>query len=327
MVKAQAWLMMSALPWACAVYEPPDTTGSSAGRSEAGTSGVSSTSGASGSSTSGAGVSSAAGGEPGGAGAAPKGEAGSGAGDNGGSATGGSAAVGGTSGVPPILPVAGAAGQADSGEGGAAGDGLGGSAGAGGDATGCEIETRLIVASDTTLDAAKPNTNFGAATQLNVVADGAAASQRSLLRFDLSSIPAGAQLVSASLELQVSSSSNKDQLLELHRVQQAPARPWSEVQATWNKYVSGSPWSAVGGDFSAASASTLVHANTTAGSLLVFDVAGDVAGFVASPQTNFGWLIKDGEDPAGGSAAAVSLAARENATPGARPALAIRYCL
>jgi hypothetical protein len=323
MVKAQAWLILGTMSWACAVYVPPDLS-ARGGAGGAGRAGVGGASGSTGS------VSIAGGGNGGVAGAVGlAGRAGDDAGGRGGAPQGGDAAAPGVGGaiVGEEGGNAGAAGRDAVSDAGARGEPVGGNAGAGGDASGCTSQqARLVASADATIDAAKPNTNVGSVTQLSVAADGAGASQRVLLRFDLSSIPSNAKLLSAALELQVSASSGGDKLLELHRVQQAPVRPWSEPQATWNKYVTGNPWSNLGGDFGAVTASKPVSAAVAPGSVLDFDVALDVGSFLASPATNFGWLLKASQEPAGGSGESVSFAARENATVGARPALVIQYC-
>ncbi len=63
--------------------------------------------------------------------------------------------------------------------------------------------TTFLAAEDTYVDSSKPTTNFGGILTLWV--HGSSPTRRALLRFNLSSIPAGAQISSATLKLYVSS--------------------------------------------------------------------------------------------------------------------------
>lgn len=74
--------------------------------------------------------------------------------------------------------------------------------------------------------------------------------ERTLLRFDLSSIPEDAEIVSATLRLvlnnRVAIPSDYVIQLEIHE----PDKPWVETEATWNNATASVPWDTGGGDYS-----------------------------------------------------------------------------
>jgi PEP-CTERM motif len=140
--------------------------------------------------------------------------------------------------------------------------------------------------------------------------------RRALLRFDLSSIPAGEVVVSASLRL-FETRSVDDHLVHVHRL----LAPWGEGPSNGGTVGSGAPaqvgdatwrwsnfgvteWAQRGGDFVAqSSASTLVGPapaaytwSSTPG------LVSDVQGWLDQPAANFGWILI-GAEPAEGRTA------------------------
>lgn len=72
--------------------------------------------------------------------------------------------------------------------------------------------------------------------------------QRTLLKFDLSGIPIGQQIVSATLALTAVrdlGGNPAGHSMDVHAV----TTPWIETQATWNSASTGTPWTTAGGDF------------------------------------------------------------------------------
>ena len=68
---------------------------------------------------------------------------------------------------------------------------------------------------------------------------------RSLLRFDLGDIPAGARVVSATLEIEVETNTGGGDDITVHRV----SRAWTESFATWDNYGFFLWWTTDGGDY------------------------------------------------------------------------------
>ncbi len=96
---------------------------------------------------------------------------------------------------------------------------------------------------DTWLDRANQNTNHGADTTM--VLDGRNPQSRPILRFDLSSVPAGAVIDDAILNLYEVSGVGAPFVASVYGV----TVPWSEMQATWNDRLTATPWGASGGDW------------------------------------------------------------------------------
>ncbi len=174
------------------------------------------------------------------------------------------------------------------------------------------VEYRFEPVADTTIfaDVAGANLSWdersdgqGESLWLSTTAGGVL--RRALVRFDLGALPAGMQVVSASLTL-YESRSRADHDVTLHRV----LAPWGEGasnggsqgegdqatagDATWRWRDYGvAEWATRGGDFvAAASASTLVGpqnapytwASTTG-------LVADVQRWLADPQANHGWIL------------------------------------
>ncbi len=95
-------------------------------------------------------------------------------------------------------------------------------------------------ATDTWVDSAHPSTNYGNQAQLEVHGAGEAGI---LLRFDLSSLPAGIDIQHATLQLKVQGRSDTVGLpVAAYRLR----RSWSEDTATWLQADNGVPWASPG---------------------------------------------------------------------------------
>lgn len=175
----------------------------------------------------------------------------------------------------------------------------------------------------------------GASPVLVAGETGSFGARRALLKFDLSAIPTGATIVSATLKLQVTKVSNTTPVsFTLHTLTQnwgeagsnnssgtgAPAEPGD---ATWEYAIyTSTMWSNAGGDFvSAASATTEV------GSLGTYfwnspQLVGDLQSWLAAPTENYGWILM-GDEAA--SKTAKLIGSRESTEATARPELTILY--
>jgi hypothetical protein len=113
----------------------------------------------------------------------------------------------------------------------------------------------LFSAEDTTIMAVdyapnNANTNFSGEQTVSVYSNSNNV-QRTLLKFDLSGIPSGATINSATLKLYsyllgATGGSNPQHIkMDVFRV----TKDWMRNQATWNRRLTGTPWTTVGGDY------------------------------------------------------------------------------
>lgn len=159
--------------------------------------------------------------------------------------------------------------------------------------------------------------------------------RRTLLAFDLSQFPADAQILSATLRLQVSKTSSPTvdpfALYRLTRTwgeagssstlgQGAPAQPGD---ATWEHAVyTTTAWSNAGGDFAASASATTQVGATGSYRWSSAALLADVQAWVAAPAANFGWVLV-GE--AERNRTARQFVAREGSNVSNRPQLVIVY--
>lgn len=202
------------------------------------------------------------------------------------------------------------------------------------------VQYRLEAVADTTIFG-----NQSGDTAYDAVSDGSGANiwtsvlasgttRRALIRFDLSSIPAGSRVVSASLDFFVVRARDEHNT-SLHRVLAAwgegasnggdagvgaPAQPGD---ATWSHRIwPGTLWSQRGGDFVATvSAVRLVGFGPAS---YTFDsspaLVADVQAWLQAPASNHGWMLI-GDDQ--GIQNAKRLASRQSSTASARPTLVL----
>uniref|UniRef100_A0A6M3XD09 LTD domain-containing protein n=1 Tax=viral metagenome TaxID=1070528 RepID=A0A6M3XD09_9ZZZZ len=136
-------------------------------------------------------------------------------------------------------------------------------------------------AKDALLLSSLPDNNYGAGTTTSVSAAG-----RTIQQFDLSSIPSGATISSATLVLTKVNRTADAMAAGFYKV----TRNWVEAQVTYSSASTGVSWTAPGGDIETApeySVSVPVGDGTW-----TVDVTNLVRGWVASPGTNYGAVIK-----------------------------------
>lgn len=162
------------------------------------------------------------------------------------------------------------------------------------------------------------------------------AARRALLRFDLSTIPDGADVTAARLELVVVQGKGGDQTMTLHRVLEV----WNEGttaatgaggqgaasaagDTTWLATSHPSRlWSLPGGNFELDASATGI-AGDNAGVVTVMEGAGllaDIRGFLAAPEQNFGWVLLGNEAE---GETAKKFHSKESTTAASRPRLVL----
>lgn len=152
---------------------------------------------------------------------------------------------------------------------------------------------------DTYLSSTAPSNNYGTLGSIFVgeLDTAPSAVTRSLIKFDLSSIPSNALITTATLSLMISANySNTPRYYNLYRV----LRDWVESQATWNAWKTGNSWTTAGAggngtdvDYDTVLASTYFASTLGTGAVKEFSLApAEFKKFVDGTYPNYGWLIK-----------------------------------
>lgn len=178
----------------------------------------------------------------------------------------------------------------------------------------------LQPSADTTLIQTAPDNNLGGATFFNAGVNGRGKESRGLFAFDLSQIPAGSIINSATLTLEVvrePAENSTPSTFAFHRVLQSWGEgdktpggtpefpespglgsPATAGDATWNdRFFGSTPWStpggAVGVDFAGLITTELAVAGTFDSPYTVSDsgLIGDLQYWIDHPEANFGWML------------------------------------
>ena len=181
------------------------------------------------------------------------------------------------------------------------------------------IDTRLI--SDI------PDTNNGTGTTLIIGHDGGPGVGRSLIKFDLSSIPSSAVVSSATLTLTpVGDYSSNARTLSVYRC----LRAWTEAGATWNKYDGTNAWGTAGADNTTSDRESTAIGTYNQSASGTLNVGKDISLDVTKIQemirglfTNNGFVLRVATE----NNDAYQWASSDHATAAYRPKLVIEYTL
>jgi hypothetical protein len=195
---------------------------------------------------------------------------------------------------------------------------------------------------DTVLREDQVGDNFGGFNRLWVGTNGKSTPRdmRSLLEFDLSSVPAGAVINSVTLTMRVTDSHSVTSTFGLYRA----LADWGEGtktgkggatatsgEASWNNRLTGSAaWAAPGGqagvDYNAtASASRSISGTGSVTWSSTSALVSDVQHWLTNPNQNYGWFIISGGE--GVKQSVKRFASSEDTTVSYRPTLTIDYTL
>lgn len=181
---------------------------------------------------------------------------------------------------------------------------------------------------DTWVDQGNPTTNQNTNGALYAQLFSAGRIIRSLLKFDLSSLPSGAIVTSATLTLTKSDASGTRKAAKVYRILAANSA-WSITTATWNTKDGSNAWAGSNGcgtsgtDYSSTSMGSYADASGTLSSPV--DITLTVSEVQAMIAANHGVLIR-ADDEASATTLNTWLSAND-ATSGNRPKLTIDYIL
>lgn len=178
---------------------------------------------------------------------------------------------------------------------------------------------------DVWLEQAAATTNRGTVTPLNVDSRRTDSDPNTgawaILKWDLTAIPAGASVESATLSLDVSNISTAGPY-DLY----ASLRPWNETQATWNNYATGQAWQTAGGTGALDRGTVVLGSIPSATATGVKDIALNAAGlaqleaWIGDPASNNGFFIYNPNNLDG-----IQVVSREHATATRHPKLTVSY--
>lgn len=174
---------------------------------------------------------------------------------------------------------------------------------------------------DTWINGWSVDSNYGSDTRLIVRSDDWMAS---LLKFDLSALPANAYVTSAALQVYIEGRSNSYTVdVSAYKMR----REWLAGQATWKQARTNQPWGAPGAndttvDRDGTPADHQLFAST--GVWMSFDVTDMVREWAANPAANYGLVLKGAK---GGAGVEYRLASGEYSNASLRPKLVIHYRL
>jgi hypothetical protein len=164
-----------------------------------------------------------------------------------------------------------------------------------------------------------PKKNYGTTTPLGVDGDeptGTGKDKSAMLKWNLSAIPAGSKISSASVTLNVTDSSTQTyQAYELKR-------PWVESAATWLIYAAGKSWQIAGAKGSLDTGTIVagtVSPSATGKQTFTLSPA-LVQSWVDNPPTNNGIIIASATNTD-----SFGFSSRESTTSGLRPQLSVTY--
>lgn len=171
---------------------------------------------------------------------------------------------------------------------------------------------------DAHIEQQNPNTNYGSYDYMQSGLLGVSVVKRALIRFDISSMPAGSYIHKAKLTVTLNNASGSAFSLKLHPV----AMNWTEAQVTWNEASTGTSWGP-GGSISSANAAMPAYVDPSDYSTLEYEIDNYIVqGWLDSPAGNYGLALKSEDETLFNF---VSIYSSEEAVESNRPILEIEY--
>jgi hypothetical protein len=190
----------------------------------------------------------------------------------------------------------------------------------------------IVATKDAYINQNTSGNNWGVATTVNIGEDSGDSDRVGFLQFDLSTIPANATILSATMQLVWDTIQNTSQVMSWHRL----LVDWTEGTANgtagtvnWNNRTSGVPWNTAGArgsgtDRESSASFTIAATSLVAGVRTDHDVTTDVQVWYAGTP-NFGWTVDF--TFLTGSNNQVTFRSSDHATAADRPRLLVEYIL
>ena len=161
---------------------------------------------------------------------------------------------------------------------------------------------------DTYVDKGSASSNFAAATSMDVRSK-KNNDRRSLVQFNVSSIPGSATITSATLTLCATSVASSTRTYDAYRV----TSTWVETSVTWNTQPT--------------VAASATDSTTTPGSpgCMTWTVTADVQTWVDGSATNYGLRVNDSAENSGPSLVSIFRTSEDTAVPADIPTLDVTY--
>ncbi len=165
----------------------------------------------------------------------------------------------------------------------------------------------ISASKDTYLDqkSTNANDNYGGAHSLYIRSQSGDKNKRTLIGFDISSLPAGATIQSATLKLYVNGTPNTTRNYGIYR----KTANWTEGGATWNNAAS---------TYAISSTDIISISASNNHSFVSWNVTADVDNFYSGATNNYGWLIRD-QSENNSSEKEVELASRDDSHTSQHP--------
>jgi hypothetical protein len=201
---------------------------------------------------------------------------------------------------------------------------------------GAETLTLVAVRDNTLYENAVGSVSNGAGEYFFIGTTGGGALRRGLVRFDVSSLPAGATVTDATLTLHMSRTNPGTHPATVHRLladwgegtsdaefEEGQGAPSTAGDATWiHTFYDTSIWATPGGVFDPNSGPAVAIGEVGFYSWSGARLVADVQAWHADAAANFGWMVRGQE---AGATTAKRFDTRENATPEFRPMLVITH--
>ena len=148
---------------------------------------------------------------------------------------------------------------------------------------------------DTRLFSWKPTSTYGHISELSIQHDKQLPSSTGLFQFDLSKLPAGAQIHMAALGVRFTSGPNNVNRMLTRTF--AMNRPWRDMEANWERAAAGTAWRKPGAegvpqDHAALSTDLRYVFAPEANRFWGWDVTPLAASWLATPATNYGVMLR-----------------------------------